>query len=186
MKKLDDLTQNTQLKEVEEKINKEMMFNVLFAIGVFIYLAILNIAQGKIIMQRLEMDFKILSCVLAFVTVCVLEKAYKKDNTKLMYHGIEMGILAFATLTIPYYTNMFNYNVKIYILSIAYMFSSYYIFKNIVIYTKYKKKFVRSLSDISEITQKDEPVKKEATKRINLQEIQDALEKSQKEKKEDD
>ena len=180
-KKLDN-----EVKEKEDKVNKEIIYNVLIAIGIFIYLGILNVALDKMLIERLEMDFKILSCILIFLSVFLFERAYKKDNTKIMYHGIEMGVLAFVTLTITYYTKMFEYNPKIYIQLMAYLCSIYYIIKSIVIYTKYRKKCVSDLSDISEITKKDEPVKKEATRRINLQEIQEALEESQKEKKEDD
>ena len=185
-KKLHTPEENIEVKEKKDKINKEIIHNILIGIVIFIYLVILNIALDKIPIERLEMDFKILSCILICLSVFLFEISYKKDNTKIMYHAIEIAILAFLTLTITYYSKMFNYNSRIYVQITAYLFAGYYILKDIIIYTKYKKKYVSSLSDIAEIIKKDEPVKKEATKRINLQEIQEALEKSEKEKEKND
>ena len=59
---------------------------------------------------------------------------------------------------------LFQYDFRFYLLTSSYVFSIYYVLKAIVLYTKGRKDYYNSLSDISEIVKKEEPIKKEAKK----------------------
>ena len=72
--------------------------------------------------------------------------------------------LAAHTLSIVHVVEFQKFNFAIYILVSSYIFSIYYLFKSLFIYTKEKRDYLNSLSDIKEIVA-NEPIKKEATKR---------------------
>ena len=108
----------------------------------------------------------------------MFEKAYKEDNGKMAVDGIEILILSTSILTIDYIINRFNFMFKSYSLSISYVFAIYFVLKSIIIYTKGRKELERSLSDIQEIVKKEEPSKKEATKKRkkkNLENVNDKI-----------
>ena len=54
---------------------------------------------------------------------------------------------------------------RFYLIASSISVATYYILKGIIIYTKEKKEYLNTLSDISEIVKEDEPIKKEAKKR---------------------
>ena len=59
---------------------------------------------------------------------------------------------------------IYEFDFRTYLLTSAFVFAIYYILKSIIIYTRARIKYLKTLSDISEIV-KDEPVVKEAKKR---------------------
>jgi len=73
--------------------------------------------------------------------------------------------LATAVLTLEYITNRFKFQFNSYSSTVSYVFAIYFVLKSIVIYTKGRKEVEKSLSDIEEIVKKEEPIKKEATKK---------------------
>ena len=95
----------------------------------------------------------------------MLEKAYKKDSGKDAISAIELLFLSIHSLSIMHVVTVFKYDFRYYLLTSSYIFSAYYILKSIILYTKEKKQYLDSLSDISEIVKKDEPIKKEAKKK---------------------
>ena len=60
-----------------------------------------------------------------------------------------------------------KYNFRFYVLTFSYIFSTYYVLKCIIIYTKERRKYLESLSDISDLVKEDKPIVKEAKKRNN-------------------
>ena len=68
------------------------------------------------------------------------------------------------TLSIAHVVEAQKLDFDTYILVSSYIFSIYYLFKAIFVYTKERKEYLKSLSDIKEIVS-NEPIKKEATKR---------------------
>ena len=52
---------------------------------------------------------------------------------------------------------------NVYIVTSSYLFSIYFVFKSMIIYTIEKRKYLKSLSDIKQIVI-NEPIKKEAKK----------------------
>lgn len=153
------------MKEVSEKYLKEIYLNVLKAIIVVLYFFVLNLAYENVNSEYLEMGIKIFTMIFLFIAIYIFEKAYKKDDEKLALQGIEILVLATYTLTTEHITNKFDFNFKSYSLVASYIFAIYFILKSIIVYTKGRKEIASNLSDIREIVKKDEPVKKEATRK---------------------
>ena len=82
---------------------------------------------------------------------------------------------------------LFKYNFSLYLLTSSYIIASYFVLKAIIIYTKGRKEYLNSLSDISEIVKKEEPIKKEAKKKNKSKEKEtEENKKEEKEVKEND
>ena len=153
------------MKEIKEKYSKEIYLNILKAIIIVLYFLVLNLAYENISAEHIELGIKIFTMVFLFISIYIFEKAYKKDDDKLAIQGIEILILSAYTLTSRHITNKFNFNFKNYSLVASYIFAIYFILKCIFVYTKGRKEEAENLSDIKEIVKKEEPVKKEATKK---------------------
>ena len=154
-----------QAEENEKIIRKKVFENIIIAIAVMIYFIIINFLNFKGIEQNIILNItKIASMVILILSIVIFEIAYHKDSGKLTINGIEALVLAFYTLTIFHVVNKFNIEFSSYILFSTYAFAIYYVLKSILIYTREKREYVKSLSDIHEIVQ-NEPVKKEAKKR---------------------
>ncbi len=152
-------------KEVSQDILKQIFKNLLIAIFVMTYFAILNLANYKMKQERLIEDLKVFSGTFLVIGIVILEKAYKKDSGKLAIPAIESIFMSFHTLSIMHVITMFNYNFMLYLLTSSYIIGIYFVLKCIIIYTKGRRDYLRQFSDISEIVKKDEPIKKEATKK---------------------
>ena len=157
-------------KEVSQEILKEIYKYILVAIGIIAYFCILNLAFENIKLERLVGDIEVFSGVFLAVGIYLLEKAYKKDSGKLIINAIELFTLSIHSLTITHIITLMNIDFRLYLLFSSYAISSYFVLKSIIIYTKGRKEYAKSFSDISEIVKKDEPKKKEAVKTKNRQE----------------
>lgn len=153
------------MKEMGEKYLKEIYLNVLKAIIIIFYFLVLNLSYEKLNVEYLEKGIQILTMIFLFIAIYIFEKAYKKDDGNLAIQGIEILILATYTLTTRHITDKFNFNFKSYSLVAAYMYAIYFILRAIIVYTKGRKDLAENFSDIKEIVKKDEPIKKEATKK---------------------
>ena len=80
--------------------------------------------------------------------------------------GIELLVLAIHSLFIYHIITKYKFDFKTYLLTSSGMFIIYYLLKSTIIYTRARIKYLKSLSDISEIV-KDKPIIKEAKKRID-------------------
>ena len=78
-----------------------------------------------------------------------------------------MFSISFFTLSATHISTLMKYNFRFYVLTFSYIFSTYYVLKCIIIYTKERRKYLESLSDISDIVKEDKPIVKEAKKRNN-------------------
>lgn len=154
------------MKEVKEKYLKEIYLNVLKAIVVILYFFVLNVAYENISTEYIELGIKIFTMIFLFIAIYIFERAYKKDDDNLAIQGIEILVLSAYTLTSRHITNKYKFDFKTYSSVAAYIFSIYFILKCIVIYTKGRKEEFEKLSDIRDIVKKEEPLKKEATKKI--------------------
>lgn len=159
------------IKEVNEKHLNKIYLNILKAIIIVAYFLILNLAYEKLSNQYMEIGTKIFTMIFLFIAIYIFEKAYKKDDGDLAIQGIEILVLSAYTLTTKHITNKFNFDFKSYSLVASYIYAIYFILKSIIIYTKGRKELADNLSDIREIVKKDEPTKKEATKKRKENEV---------------
>ncbi len=152
-------------QEISQEILKNMFDSLLTAVGIMLYFIILNLAYSTMKQERLIEDIKVFAGVFLVVGIVLLEKSYKSDSGSKALKGIETLILSLHSLLIMHVITLFQYNFQYYLLTSSYIFSIYYVFKAIVLYTKGRRDYLSSLSDISEIVKREEPIKKEAKKR---------------------
>lgn len=152
-------------KEISQEILKKMFRNLLQAIGIMLYFIILNLAYSNMKQERLMKDIEVFASGFLIAGIVFLERAYKKDDSSIAITGIEFLVLSLHSLSIMHVITLFQYDFMLYLSTSSYIFSIYYVLKTIILYTKGRKEYLDSLSDISQIVKKDEPVKKEAQKR---------------------
>lgn len=147
-----------------QKVSKNIFENLIIAVFIMIYFIIINFAYYKLSRENLLILLKILSMVILTGGIILLEIAYRTDSSKKWINAMEVLIIATHTLSIAHVVELQKLEFANYILVSSYIFSIYYIFKSICTYTKEKRDYLKSLSDIKEIVS-NEPIKKEATKR---------------------
>ena len=152
-------------KEKNNQVNKELLTNICISIGIMIYFIFINLGYINIELDIFKIDLKVFAMILLGLTIIIFEIAYKKDSGKLAITGIECLFLASHTLSIMHVTTVCKFNFQYYILTSSYVFAIYFVLKDIIIYTKERRNYLKSLSDIPEIVKKEEPQKKEATKK---------------------
>ena len=151
-------------KEISQEILKKIFINLIIAIAIMGYFAILNYSYDKINQDNLVNIIEICSGVLLLISLILLEVSYKKDSGTLAITAIEFLVLTFHSLLIIHIITRYEYQFQFYILTSSYTIAIYYVLKSIVLYTKGRREYLKGLSDISEIIKKEEPVKKEAKK----------------------
>lgn len=161
---------NENIKEEKNKLYKKLFKNIMIAIIISIYFIFLNLGNINIDKNIFLTDIKVFSIIILGISIIIFEKAYKKDSGELTINAIEILVLACHTLSLIYVTNIFKFDFKYYVLTSSYIFSIYYIFKDIIIYTRENRKYLKQLSDIPDIVKKEKPSKKKATKKsINIE-----------------
>ena len=156
---------NENIKEEKNKLYKKLFKNIMIAIIISIYFIFLNLGNINIDKNIFLTDIKVFSIIILGISIIIFEKAYKKDSGELTINAIEILVLACHTLSLTYVTNIFKFDFKYYVLTSSYIFSIYYIFKDIIIYTRENRKYLKQLSDIPDIVKKEKPTKKKATKK---------------------
>lgn len=158
-----------QIKKEKNELYKKLFKNIMIAIVISIYFIFLNLGSVNIENAIFLTDIKVFSMIILGISIIIFEKAYRKDSGELTINAIETLVLASYTLSIIYVTNLFKFDFRYYVLTSSYIFSIYYVFKDIIIYTRENRKYLRELSDISDIVKKEEPSKKKATKKnVNM------------------
>lgn len=152
-------------KNINENLRKKIFFNLLISIFIMIYFAILNYCYIQYEKVNLVLGIKVLSFAFMLIAIFVLEIAYKKESGEILVHSLELLVLASHALSTMHVITILKFNFNIYILTSSYICAIYYVLKSIIIYTRERKKYLESLSDISDIVKKDEPIKKEAKKK---------------------
>ena len=151
-------------KEVSQEILKKIFKNLIIAIVVMIYFISVNILYAKLDVEKMEIITQAFSGVFILSGLIVLEIAYKKDSGTFTITAIELLVLSMHALFINHVITIYDFDFRMYLLTSSYIFAIYYVLKSIIIYTRAKMKYLKSLSDVQEII-KDEPIIKEAKKR---------------------
>lgn len=174
---------DTNVKEISQETLRKIFRNLVQAIIIMIYFAILNFVYSKLDEKMVVSVIEICSGILMITGLIYLEKSYKTDNGTFAITGIEFLLLAFHSLSITHVIAMYEYQFQFYLLTSSYVVAIYYVFKSIFLYTKAKRDYLKGLSDIPEIVKKDEPTKKEAKKRNEKEEAEIKTEDIKPEKK---
>ena len=149
--------------------------NLLKAIGIMAYFIVLNFAYTRMNIERLMNDIEVFSGIFLVLGLVMLERAYKKDSGKMALSGVELLCLSMHSLSINHVIAFYQYDFRFYLLTSSYVFAIYYVLKSIIIYTREKRRYLKNLSDISEIV-KEEPIKKEAKKRRKVRSVKQNIE----------
>lgn len=144
---------------------KTIFKNLLQAAGIICYFIVLDFAYNRMDIHRLTNDIEFFAAIFLVLGMLLLEKAYTKDNGKIAVIGIELLCLSFHSLSIMHFIAIFKCNFRFYLVVSSIIVTIYYMLKEIINYTKEKKAYLNTLSDISEIVKEEEPIKKEAKKR---------------------
>ena len=160
-------------KQLSPEISKKLFINIILAVGIIAYFTILNYIYAEKKKKTILNIVEICSGVLLLISLILLEVSYKRDSGTIAILGIEFLVLAFHSLSIKYVITKYDYQFQFYLLTSSYIFAIYYILKAIVVYTKARNEYLKTLSDIPEI------VKKEAKKRNNEEVKNNKIDKTQ-------
>ena len=156
------------IKDIEKKISNRVFVNLVIAIIIMAYFCGMSIVYKNIGYYSTINIVKWTTIGFLGIAIILMEIAYKKESKIWAINAFEILALAVHSLTTTHITKVYNFDFQKYILWSSYAFSIYYVLKTIIINTKARKDYLRSLSDISQIVQKDEPQKKEATKKEKI------------------
>ena len=156
IKKLDEQIRKSKKipKEYKKKIRKQTILNVVTVLCMVIYLVSINILSLYLETETYLKTIKILSVILAVISIVYFELSYRKDNEKLFLYGTEVLIISMITLfsTYAYFIYFDTYNKILGI--IAGVFVLYYLIKILIIRSRMKKQYYKEQNVIKEIIKK--------------------------------
>ena len=152
-------------QDIENKLNKKLLENISMAIAIIVYFMSLIFGKERINATNYTNLLKTYTMCLGILSIIIFEFSYKKESVKSMYTGIEVLILSIVTMFSIYICKVQGLKYIFYLALFAYAFSIYYLIKDILIYNKTKKEYLKTLTDIEEITKKEEPQKAKVTSR---------------------
>lgn len=142
-------------EDVRSKIIKRVTRNLLIADALMIIVCILHLGFLNIERAEFIIDLKFFAFISLIVSIILFEKAYKKDNGEIAIYGIEVLVFSILILFLPY---IYFYSNKvihiIFVISPLYM-GIYYCIKSIIIESRAKKLYYKTLSDVKEIVHKN-------------------------------
>lgn len=156
IKKLDEQIRESKKipKEYKKKIRKQTILNVVTVLCMVIYLVSINILSLYLETETYLKTIKILSVILAGISIVYFELSYRKDNEKLFLYGTEVLIISMITLfsTYAYFIYFDTYNKILGIIAGAFVL--YYLIKILIIRSRMKKQYYKEQNDIKEIIKK--------------------------------
>lgn len=152
-------------QDIENKLNKKLIENISMAIAIIVYFMSSIFGKERINATNYTNLLKTYTMCLGILSIIIFEFSYKKESVKSMYTGIEVLILSIVTMFSIYICKVQELKYIFYLALFAYAFSIYYLIKDILIYNKTKKEYLKTLTDIEEITKKEEPQKAKVTSR---------------------
>lgn len=152
-------------QDIENKLNKKLLENISMAIAIIVYFMSLIFGNGRINAENYTNLLKTYTMCLGVLSIIIFEYSYKKESAQSMYTGIEVLILSIVTMSSIYICKVQEIKYILYLALFAYVFSIYYLFKDILTYKKIKKEYLKTLTDIEELAKKEEPIKAKITSR---------------------
>ena len=143
-------------EEVKNKIRVNFFVNIICSIVLMLLMLLINTLFRVIDVNKFIIYVKSLSIIEILATVFILEIAYRKDNTKIMFYGLELLVFSIITMYIPYIYTNFGFSIRSIVVFSPLYYIVYYIFKSLLYGKKAKKEYLNSLSDVKEILQEEE------------------------------
>lgn len=155
-KMVEEITQKRKMTEkVKNELHQRIFHNVLLAIGVMLYICLIDVAYIYAKQEVMNIAFKIFPMIAIIATVVLFEFAYRKENGKMAIVGIELLVLSILVLYIPYIYQNLDRKFCVQLTFIPIFYAIYYIAKSIVIYIKTEKNYQNNLSDVKEIVKEE-------------------------------
>ena len=146
------------------KILKNVLKNIVIIAIILVFFFILNMANQNIEHSRFFEDIKIFAGAFLIIGIVFLEQSYKRKSGYKAVQGIEMIVFSAHTLSALYVITKYGFGYEKYLEYSAIVVAIYFVLKSIIVYTMGTKAYINRFYDVSEIV-KDEPQKKEATKK---------------------
>ena len=140
---------------ITDIINSKVFMNVLMAIFIMCFYIFLNWRYSVIEEKEMELNLKVFSMIGMIIGIIIIEIAYRKDKFETSFFGLEFILLAGHVLSLMHVITFYNFNFQYYVLTSSYFFAIYFVLKSMFIYTIENRKYLKSLSDISDIVKKD-------------------------------
>ena len=141
-------------QEVKNKINTDILKNLIVAVIIMIYLLIINITYSKA-GENFEEYVKYYACAVVVASVVLFELAYNKNSLFFGIIGTELLGFGIISLFIPYVYLHTTSMIRNIIVLLPAILIVYYIIKSVVILKKGKVDYENSLSDIKDILKDD-------------------------------
>lgn len=142
-------------KNEAERIYAKIFENILFAIFIMLYMYFIILGSININTEAFLTDLKVFSFLDLLIAIILFEKSFKDSNRNICIHGIEILVLAIATLSAIYTYSLFVDKFKMLIALESFVFGIYYILKSIYLYIKFRKNYRKKENDIKDIIKKE-------------------------------
>ena len=142
-------------RELKDQQDKETIRNICVAIFVTLYFMLLNIGYHNIIKNIFVQDTQILSGIMLFLSLILIERAFRKHKGCLAVHGMEFLIIAIITLFVPYIYYINDKYTRLIMVGIIALFDIYFVAKCIIVCIRIKRKYMKELSDVKNIVVKE-------------------------------
>lgn len=139
-------------KNIKNEMDKKVFENTIIAIGVLIYLILINIGFIYINPKNFIIIIRTFAIIMSLISIAIFEIAYKKDSGRITINGIEILMLAIVTMLLPRLYKDANNIFMLVVGTISMLFAVYYQLKAIIDYIKLSKKVRKS--DASKIIKK--------------------------------
>ena len=142
-------------EEESKKALKQSIWNISVAIIIALYFIFLSLGFKNIERNIFTTDLKVFSISVLVIAIFLFERAYKKENKKIVAYGIELLAIAFFTIALLYICII---NPEIFLLSILVMSiisMVYYLIKSLVTYITIKKEYNKQNNELN-VVQKEE------------------------------
>lgn len=138
-------------EDVKNKMMNQIVECVLSAIIVYAYFIFLELGARNIHNNIYVTDLKVFSVSFAVLAVVFLEKGYSDKNSKKLFMGIEILIIAILTMLLEYCALYFSARYRIMIPIFAILYNIYFILKALIGISKIKNEHRKNSNDIKEI-----------------------------------
>ena len=152
-KELDD--KNKIPKDVRNHLYRKILKEISIAIFINIFFIIMNYGFTKLEQNLLTHIMQGIAGVFILSTIILFEISYRKSNDELAIHGIELTVLSFIVLFMPYVYFRRGIVFRLLYSMGNVFFSIYYAVKALVVYLISVKKYKNTVSDIKEIVNEE-------------------------------
>ena len=141
-------------KEQKKGVVKEVLTNIVYAVLMIAYLFLVMKGSFNIGSDYFEKDIKIITLSILAIGITILEVSYKKDNTKIAMHGVEVIVFAASNLCLIYVIKLYFDRLTNIITYLEIAVALYYVVKSLIISIRSVNKYKKNNNDIREIVKK--------------------------------